>query len=679
MQNFKVFDNCNLDFDKGIGVFTGENGNGKSSIFEAIEFSLFGTIKRKGRVFGSSYAPLTDLIQTKKSTMNTELIFNSPVNKKDYRVMRNIDKNGKRKDALFLGPTVVCEGTTPVNAEIIKLLGLRHEAFSAISYVRQGEISELTRKATGEREKIVDRILNLEIFEKAREIVNKDKTEIQKNQNKIVSKIEQIEQEKAEDKEKIEKDGEELKRLKRHFKIADEKYKKMKSEKALFEKLKNLQTKIDGYENTLKSEGKKREHAVGEKKEEIKGIQADIRHGINSLTEKIDNTKKLYTEKLKSLHAEKLADIEKVKFHTPTSVIVIFLLLLVITAILLALNIILALIVFIAGILFDIYKLKTARSDKGASAEIARKYDRQIKTMEQERDKDINEFTKQKASKEKTFADIIKKHEIDLKSVSQSENKSISGIKKKIGSMKKQEKTLEIKIESEDVKEEFKNAEKERERLTKSLKEIEGSIKTLKNKVKGYEENLKKLNKDDDEYRKRIEKLNILGEEILKRIPKWVRLRLIAVVREETKNLFLKMFGHRYKDIEITSDYNIEVLSPFANEFYPVSMISGGEDTAANIALRLGISKALNNVYKEVRGQSAAPGLLIMDEPTTHLDRKRREVLNEVIKAIHDLPQVLISTNIEEVENAADYIVSVNRESSIRPSKVAVFKTKKSI
>jgi len=72
-------------------------------------------------------------------------------------------------------------------------------------------------------------------------------------------------------------------------------------------------------------------------------------------------------------------------------------------------------------------------------------------------------------------------------------------------------------------------------------------------------------------------------------------------------------------------------------------------------------------LYSEVRDATGAPGLLIMDEPTTHLDRKRREILTDVIKAVRDLPQVIIATNVEEIESVAENKIFLEKESSMAP------------
>lgn len=46
LENYKLFQRITLDFKNGLNVFDGPNGYGKTSIFDAIEFLITGTIKR---------------------------------------------------------------------------------------------------------------------------------------------------------------------------------------------------------------------------------------------------------------------------------------------------------------------------------------------------------------------------------------------------------------------------------------------------------------------------------------------------------------------------------------------------------------------------------------------------------------------------------------------------------
>ncbi len=411
---------------------------------------------------------------------------------------------------------------------------------------------------------------------------------------------------------------------------------------------------------------------MGRKSEEHKVEANKIRNSIEEVKRDIGHIESNFSERAKSLNSEKSAEMEKAKYRIPSSVIFTFLGTLILTAVLFFASPILALAAFILGILFAAYKIKTVRGDAKNVREIEKKYDKLMRQTEQEKIGQIRSKEGEMASQSRKLEGISKAHQKALSQVEKEEDKTVEELKNEIESIGKEKGSLSKRLSSDDIERDLSVAERDREGCLKEIKKSEGEMDGVAKRIKENKVRLNKTGNEIKSYEYSIERLNIVAEEILKRVPKWVRMRLISVVREETRNIFLKMFGHRYKDIEITSDYNIEVLSPLAREFYPVSMISGGEDTAANISLRLGISKALYRVYTEVRGANAAPGLLIMDEPTTHLDRRRRELLTEVIRTIKDLPQVIISTNIEEVENAADSIIYVNRISPMSNSNIIV-------
>jgi len=48
LENIRSFKNCHITFPKGITLFEGDVGSGKSSILMAIEFALFGLGNQKG-------------------------------------------------------------------------------------------------------------------------------------------------------------------------------------------------------------------------------------------------------------------------------------------------------------------------------------------------------------------------------------------------------------------------------------------------------------------------------------------------------------------------------------------------------------------------------------------------------------------------------------------------------
>ena len=70
LKNFKSHENTSIDFNPGITVIVGENGAGKSTIFEAISYALFKkTTSGQNNLVKSSKDPHV------KNEMSIELIF----------------------------------------------------------------------------------------------------------------------------------------------------------------------------------------------------------------------------------------------------------------------------------------------------------------------------------------------------------------------------------------------------------------------------------------------------------------------------------------------------------------------------------------------------------------------------------------------------------------------------
>ena len=145
--------------DKGLYLICGDTGAGKTTIFDAICYALFGEASGKLRdvsMLRSKYAD--DATPTE-----VELLFLH--NDKEYRIVRNPEyyRPSKRGEGLTKQPQDAClympDGNViskakDVNKAVEELLSLNCDQFFQISMIAQGSFRELLISDTNTRQKI---------------------------------------------------------------------------------------------------------------------------------------------------------------------------------------------------------------------------------------------------------------------------------------------------------------------------------------------------------------------------------------------------------------------------------------------------------------------------------------------------------------------------------------------
>ena len=178
-----------LDFsvlkDRNIFVITGDTGAGKTTIFDAMNFALYGDASgkdREGISFRSDFATPEE---------ETKVEFWFELRDKTYYVRREPaymekklkgegEKEHKPYAELKLPDGKMITGVKPVTAEIENLLGINKEQFRQIVMIPQGEFKKLLTADSQEREKIFRKIFGTEIFEKIQNRVNAKANELDK-------------------------------------------------------------------------------------------------------------------------------------------------------------------------------------------------------------------------------------------------------------------------------------------------------------------------------------------------------------------------------------------------------------------------------------------------------------------------------------------------------------------
>lgn len=156
--------------DQGVFLISGPTGAGKTTIFDAITFSLFGEVSGSIREKDSVRS---DFAEEEDETY-VDFIFTH--RGRQYEVKRNPKYNRPKKRGSGLTAVkesailkaekeVLVEGSREVNAKIEEILSLNYKQFTQISMLAQGEFQKLLTAAGSERTKIFRNLFHTQICE----------------------------------------------------------------------------------------------------------------------------------------------------------------------------------------------------------------------------------------------------------------------------------------------------------------------------------------------------------------------------------------------------------------------------------------------------------------------------------------------------------------------------------
>lgn len=172
---------------QGIFLITGETGAGKTTIFDAITYALYGETsggERSGNMMRSQYA-------TPDTETYVELEFDN--HGKTYKVRRNPEykiertlKNGNKKEQKVAQSveltlpdgTVYPEKKSATDAKLVEILGLTVAQFTQIVMIAQGDFLKLLYTKTDERKQIFSKLFKTDIYWKIQENIKKRSFEL---------------------------------------------------------------------------------------------------------------------------------------------------------------------------------------------------------------------------------------------------------------------------------------------------------------------------------------------------------------------------------------------------------------------------------------------------------------------------------------------------------------------
>jgi len=188
---------------------------------------------------------------------------------------------------------------------------------------------------------------------------------------------------------------------------------------------------------------------------------------------------------------------------------------------------------------------------------------------------------------------------------------------------------------------EVKNQEKNIESLKKDVKiveELESNLETLKSN-----KNILEVNKTKTTSLKSVatDAAPAIRELLLTR----VCFEATLLLRELGRNLELE-------DLSLDKDYNLQVKR--SGVFDDARILSGGERVVVSLALRMAFVKVMSPV-----------DILILDEPTAHLDPSSVDALVDCLEENRPFSQMFIITHNENFRRVADWIIDVSKDKGV--------------
>ena len=330
--------------ESGIFLITGDTGAGKTSIFDAISFAIFGEVSGSNRPIQSIRsdfaAPETETF------VELEFIHKNKI----YRILRNpsYEKPKKKGEGLTKKPADaslefddnVVTGIKNVDVKIEEILGINAKQFKQIAMLAQGEFLKILFAESKDRTEIFRRIFDTNIYnlisKKLKEKLKENEDNLNELKNSFVTNTANIlwDAERRIDisaKELNEVDIENVlqdlkKELKKNeldnSKLEEQITKKEQDIKFFEEKIKKqeeLNKKLDTYNELLKKQTEYKNQQKQIEKLKIKiAINQKIKEAIKPTEEKVNNQKEIITKVEKDLdilNANIIKGEEKEKEH----------------------------------------------------------------------------------------------------------------------------------------------------------------------------------------------------------------------------------------------------------------------------------------------------------------------------------------------------------------------------
>lgn len=208
-ESFNSYANkTSIDFEdfssNGIFLITGPTGSGKTTIFDAIKYALYGEASGEDRKNISNFNFSDFANPGAQSTVTFEFLQRGV----KYRIERissyQVSKKNKTPETDKKTPNkkttvnfyqlidgeekLLASNATKVNEEVQNLLGIDKNQFSQIVMIAQGDFSKILTAKGSDRETLLRNIFNTEVYQQLQERLKTNTSQLEKEHEKNLAK-----------------------------------------------------------------------------------------------------------------------------------------------------------------------------------------------------------------------------------------------------------------------------------------------------------------------------------------------------------------------------------------------------------------------------------------------------------------------------------------------------------
>lgn len=684
LKNFRKFKDAYIEFPDGVTGVVGLNGVGKSTLFEALAWVLYGPVSTR-----------TSINQIKRDSaepsdpcrVEVEFIFEDDT----YRVVREMSgKNLQASGTVNINGSIAATGAETISKFIQRKLGMDWKSFYTSLFAKQKELNALSSMNPSERRQLILRMLGIDVVDDIiqeirtdardkKNAVEKLQADLVDNMGKSKKEIYQHElltlekkgkdhaQRIAEQKKQLQRKGEELKKMKNECDTKKNEYEatckikeQFEEKKGRFEKKQRLDQEINTREATLKQ----RTEVLKKQQEKLTAFQtlekdlraleqqqhknADSIENVMKKEEQLTATINRHEDDIKEItrkknHIEKMGPqakcptCERVLGQQHSTLLKTYS------------DEITKQKIELHKLLGDVKTIQTDAERLSREKQALQKKGLYLHNQEVERGRlqaavshQVQEITREQRDIDE------KKKESQAIKLATFDEKQYNLIRTKINDIYK---IYQATLKALDyLKDTYQT-------LMVAQKEQEGERNLLLQQLHQTEKNIQEqetISRKLEHERKDAQRLGMLTE-----VMDSYRTYLISQIRpslsQHASELFVKLTDGKYSEIELDEDYNLLVYDQGSP--YGIERFSGGEEDLANLCIRLAISEIITE-----RAGSVFQ-FIILDEIFGSQDDIRKQ---NILKALNEFSskfrQIFLITHVDDIKQFTEHTIVVTED-----------------